>query len=874
MYATPLRRRFVLSLCVSAFILSVLLFSTDPVATLASKDRPGSRAFNEGSDRYAATASQTPAASPTPTPSPETTPTAETTPAPESTPETTPETTTTVAKVEVLINNAVSPKNINLVQGETRTLTVKAFDANNVAVPDFQVKLTPSKEGVVQIVEKPKNVFTITALGVSKEDTTTVSVSVDDQDQPEQTQTIKVVEAVALVEAEGGNAVSLPEGDSTTIKLKLKGVQSETLDPVQQQFEVDIATALRPFLRHERDPQSGGYVLTAQPLPTQTPSITGNVAFRARNGLNGKLTNPLIVSVTVRQKFGYITFEPPPKGFLLPGGSFTTLAVVRSRGGTPIGNYGVEFRAENERDLRWISLSPEGNKINVFWNDPSDEEITKTDGTKERRPSQVKIRVTARSSNPEEEGDINGTILVRMGEVAQFALIKVKLNLMDQVTAADLYGKVLAEEYYVMTVRLFNNLRDDLTKEFTGDSILAYSSSMEIAVGLEKKFNGSNQSDFANIISKDAARKISKKRNDAAERLATTQAESEIKAAEQSQSALELAIEAEKVAFKNARSAREEALNLRDQAHITAKRLRSLEEKIGGSKKRDDQAKLKSAKADAEEALAKATEASFKANLLIRRAKEAAAETTRLRAEILRAAANRVTVSQNITANSDPDTAIDDGRWHAVNPADFNRISEPTRLEPEALEPLPELDPEILADVEPPNEEEERRAAVRKNEDLDDFPCRGAITYRPFTFEMMVNTVDRRDGRSTRSRLFKFLDALGTGTSFITSIAVPGNSSDLPLGLEKYSNLLIPGIDKLYPNFKEQNRQNIVAQAMKEIEEIPFGSDITRVVFIPKKTIRGLIRGHDTRISEVCPFYFKIEVAIISKRSTVTEGRP
>jgi hypothetical protein len=870
MYATPLRRRIVLSLSVAVLLLLGLTFSIAPVSTaLASK-------ANENRNNGTPKASQTPAPSPSPEPtaSPSASPASSPGPteSPSTSPEATPETGPTVSRVEVLVNGAVSPKVINLVQGETRTLTVKAFDANNVALPDFQSKWVPSKEGVVQIAEKGKNVFTITALGVAQSDSTSLALSVNDQAQAEQTQTIKVVEAVTQIEAEEGNAVSLPEGDSFTVKLKLKGAQSETLDPLQQQFDVEMTPALKAFLRNQRDPQTGGYILTALPLSSQQQSVTGNVVFRARNGLNGNPSPPLTISVTVRQKFGYITFEPPPKGFLLPGGSFSTLAVVRSRFGSPMSNYGVEFRPENERDLRWISLSPEGNKINIYWNDPADEEITKADGTKERRPSQVKITVTARSQSPGEE--INGTILVRMGEVAQFALIKVKLNLMDQVTAGDLYGKVLADEYYVLTVRLFNNLRDDLTKEFTGDSILAYSSSMEIAVGLEKKFNGSNNSDFVNVISKGEARRLSNKRSEAAEELAIAQANSEIDAAKKSQSDLEAAIKDESSALRDARTARTAALDFRDRVQVLAKKLRVLEAKIGSSQKPADQKELRSARANYDASVTAATNAILEANLKIRRAREAAAETTRLRADILRAAANRVTVSQNIAANSDPDTAIDDGRWHAVNQSDFNRISEPTPLEPEGLEPLPELDSELLANADVPSEEDERSTGVRQSEDLGDFPCRGAITYRPFTFEMMVNTVDRRDGRSTRSRLFKFLDAIGTGTSFITSIAVPGSSSDLPLGLEKYSNLLIPGIDKLYPNFKEQNRQNIVAQAMKEIEEIPFGSDITRVVFIPKKTIRGLIRGHDTRISEVCPFYFKIEVAIISKRSTVTAGRP
>jgi hypothetical protein len=103
-------------------------------------------------------------------------------------------------------------------------------------------------------------------------------------------------------------------------------------------------------------------------------------------------------------------------------------------------------------------------------------------------------------------------------------------------------------------------------------------------------------------------------------------------------------------------------------------------------------------------------------------------------------------------------------------------------------------------------------------------------------------------------------------------VAVPGPSSDLPIGLEKYRNLLVPGLDKLYPNYKEQQRQNIVSQAMKEIEEIPFASDITRVIFIPKKTIHGLLRGHDVRISEVCPFFFRIQVAIVTKSATIEQG--
>ena len=150
------------------------------------------------------------------------------------------------------------------------------------------------------------------------------------------------------------------------------------------------------------------------------------------------------------------------------------------------------------------------------------------------------------------------------------------------------------------------------------------------------------------------------------------------------------------------------------------------------------------------------------------------------------------------------------------------------------------------------------------------------ITYRPLTFEMIVNTVDRRDERSFRSRVFQGLNAFGTAFSFVTAIAQPGPNSDLPIGLEKYSNLFIPGLEKLWPSLKESHRQNIVSQTMKPIEEVPFGSDIYRVLFFPKKSLRGMLAGNLLRISQICPHFFKVEVAVIEKgnKTTVTQGTP
>jgi hypothetical protein len=283
-----------------------------------------------------------------------------------------------------------------------------------------------------------------------------------------------------------------------------------------------------------------------------------------------------------------------------------------------------------------------------------------------------------------------------MVEVAKFAPMKVKLNVMDDQTASDLYGKEAVKDYYVLMVRLFNDLKDIDTNEYTGASVLAYSGSIEIAVSLERKFDKG----------------------------------------------------------------------------------------------------LKTA----------------------------------------------------VSTKCPP--ATDDGTWFQVTSEELNcnmNLIGPRQY-------LPPTEPNLKTDEEP--------------------TCRGTITYRPLTFEMVVNTSDRRDERSFRSRAFQLANLVGTGFSFVTAVAVPGSQSDLPLGLEKYTNLFLPGMEKLFPSKQEFHRQNLVSQVMKPIEEIPFGADLTRVLFVPRKGIRGLIPGHIVRISQICPYYFKAQVAIIKKgsRTDIQQG--
>lgn len=143
------------------------------------------------------------------------------------------------------------------------------------------------------------------------------------------------------------------------------------------------------------------------------------------------------------------------------------------------------------------------------------------------------------------------------------------------------------------------------------------------------------------------------------------------------------------------------------------------------------------------------------------------------------------------------------------------------------------------------------------------------VPYRPLTFEMVLNTYERRDERNLRNRILLVARGAGSLTSFVTAIAVPGPGSDLPLGLDKFQNLLIPSFEKLFPSTREVQRQNIVSMVMRQLEEVPFGSDVTRIIYIPKKKIRGLIPDYFVRISGVSVADACAETAVIDKTGSI-----
>lgn len=144
-------------------------------------------------------------------------------------------------------------------------------------------------------------------------------------------------------------------------------------------------------------------------------------------------------------------------------------------------------------------------------------------------------------------------------------------------------------------------------------------------------------------------------------------------------------------------------------------------------------------------------------------------------------------------------------------------------------------------------------------------PKKNWIPFRPYAFMVIAGTHERRSERSTRERILKGANALAGLASFATAFARPANNSGLVFGLDKYSNLLIPSFEKLFPSRREVQRKNILDMALQPIEEVPFGKEVNKVVFIPKQAIEGVLPGYDVRIATISVSKIKAEASVLNK---------
>lgn len=565
----------------------------------------------------------------------------------------------------------------------TSGVTLKSSDTK---VFDIETSATAKK-----LVAKAVGIGTLTIkLGEEKK-----QFSVEILEPIDKTKSDAALGKLSLEIPEGGADFTVPEW-----KFKTVGDKDVSMDTAGRDFSITVNPADAKLIQAE------GYKVRANRVDSSVhKGSTVKVAAKLvtnqgiKDGKAETLEFPVEITVVVQE--ATVTFDPPTK-ILFEDETATLKAYIRARDGQPLTTKKLKaFKFTRSCDKKFVELIPDldNNSVTVVRRLLEDSEDESLKDCSDKEPGSIAIEAEAQNINGEGP-TYKGIAVLRLRRVKGFHPLSVKINIVDKQTAEDLYGRVAHNEYYILTVRMFNDLKDDETGKFTGDAIIVYSGSIELAVNLEKQYDEK---------SKSAKKKTNKNESD--------------------------------------------------------------------------------------------TKASY----------------------------------------------IADGRWYEVDPLeDLKGIIDPAYSKADLLD---------------------KQKVLSHSQDN---VCKGTITYRPLTFEMVVNTVDRRDKRSRRSRVFDALELVGLGASFSSAIRFPRPGRDLPIMTDSLSNLLVPGLEKVFPSFKEQNRQNIVSQVMKPLEEVPFGSDLTRVLFVPKRSIRGIIPDHKARISQICPFYFKVNVAVVDKKGQAT----
>jgi hypothetical protein len=609
---------------------------------------------------------------------------------------------------------------VRISQGVQWPIQVSAVNANDEIVENVTATV---KAGTDKLEISPTPPYVLTAKSIGS--ATLNLKTADDEGQDFTVQVLAPISSSSLSVPD----VRVPERGSRTYTPVIKTTTGDAVEIGDKAYGVKINLPDNDYVRlKDADTLVAQTLDVGEARPISARLHLPAVSFGASTPLRPH-DEPF--NVIIDATGAYMFFVPPTQP-LLPNGSVRIDAYFKERSGAPSSRYHVVDWSVDPKFEKYVALAEEGNSVIVIrLDDESAEEdepeTERNSGVREqrtpagqrqpqtrrstlsqrnllrrlKRPSVIPIVATAQAVGGSET--IRGEAYVQLREVTKFQPLSVKLNVMDQTTAKDLYGRVAADEYYILMVRLFNDLRDDETKKYTGASIIVYSGSIEVAVNLEKQYD------------------------------------------------------------KKSNSAKRKAAN---------------------------------------------------------------------------------------PTPSPTDSYISDGRWYEVDP---------------------------LTDIQDAIADNRYVNNTPTTEDItlnfnDDPVCEDTITYRPLMFEMVVNTVDRRESRSIRARVFSALELVGIGTSFSSAIRFPRPGRDLPIISDRFTNLLVPGLEKIFPSLKEQHRQNIVSQVMKPIEEVPFGSDITRVLFIPRRALRGIIPDHKVRISQICPYYFKIKVAVVDKTGqTVVE---
>lgn len=143
------------------------------------------------------------------------------------------------------------------------------------------------------------------------------------------------------------------------------------------------------------------------------------------------------------------------------------------------------------------------------------------------------------------------------------------------------------------------------------------------------------------------------------------------------------------------------------------------------------------------------------------------------------------------------------------------------------------------------------------------------FAWNPLSSQIILDSAFIRFDRSRQRDFHNILQAAGSFGSFLTTGHILGGIQPIQI-LDAYNGLVLPGLDKFFPSHGDAEQTNLHRDLMQNVEQVGYGTVMTKYLLFPSGFFRGLYPNAKTRIGTIYPYNATLSVAYVTQAGTIS----